>query len=239
MGGSLCLRSTSIIFGVSSIAIALWGCGGKAIGNAHAADASPADMLGDSSISAGGSSGSGSGGSSSGSSDDASSSGSSGVSDAMSGTCGTTGNACCPGEQCENTGLSCVGGVCSACGTAGEPCCGTSCNAGASCIAVGATSLCAACGQPGQVCCTTMPACANGDTCTVRGSLSYCINISSGTTGQPGDRCASTCVSPSNACYGPPQDGPASTCVVCGGLANPCCGTTCGTGLSCTAGTCQ
>ena len=204
-------------------------------------------------VSSGGSGSSGGGSNGDASSDDSgggslddassggSSSGGSSSGGATSGACGTTGQACCPGEQCVDTELWCVGGICAACGSTGQPCCGTACNAGISCIAVGAASECEACGQPGQPCCTTQPSCINagdGYGCwpNVWHGLDYCLNTNASTTGQPGEPCTTTCVDPTYACASA-VDSP--NCLACGGLAEPCCGTTCGAGLSCTAGTCQ
>ncbi len=124
-----------------------------------------------------------------------------------------------------------------ACGAPGQACCGTSCNAGNTCVVIAMKSQCEACGQPGEPCCTTVPACANAaDSCFFSGSLQYCMNYAPGTLGQPGDSCNTTCADPTDTCVG---NGMSSYCIACGGLGNPCCGATCGTGLSCTASACQ
>jgi hypothetical protein len=123
------------------------------------------------------------------------------------------------------------------CGVAGQACCGTSCNAGNVCVVIDRVSQCEACGEPGQPCCTTVPACAAvADGCFFSGSLQYCLNNSVGTPGQPGDRCSPTCADPTTTCV---DNGMTSYCVACGGLGNPCCGTTCAASLQCTAGACQ
>lgn len=147
--------------------------------------------------------------------------------DATSGACGTTGLACCPGNQCDATGLWCVSGRCVACGSPGAPCCGTTCNAGNICFAVGSVSQCQACGQPGQPCCTTEPACPGGNTISGRG-LCFCT----GGGGGPGGPCTSTCSDPGYTCW-------FNVCVVCGDLGEPCCGSSCSSGLSCSGGSCQ
>src|SRR5262249_29219312 len=141
--------------------------------------------------------------------------------DATSSACGTTGMPCCPGNQCDATGLWCVAGTCVACGNAGAPCCGTTCNAGNICFAIGNVSQCQACGQPGQPCCSTEPACVKGTTVSGHG-LCYCSGAS----------CTSTCSEPGHTCW-------FNTCVECGDLGEPCCGSTCSSSLSCTAGSCQ
>lgn len=158
------------------------------------------------------------------------------------GSCGTTCQPCCPGDQCQNTGLWCVARVCSPCGGVGQPCCGNTCKAGNICIAVGATATCSACGAPGEIACGTMPQCTSLDDEVIPlGPLDYCINnLSTAQTGQPGERCATSCVDAKHACYTPPSSGNGSgLCVVCGGLDNPCCGTACGGGLTCKGGLCQ
>lgn len=170
-----------------------------------------------------GSDGASSGGSGSGSSSSGSGSGSSSSGGSASGSSG--------------------GGSSGGTGATGRPCSGTSCNAGSTCVAIGGVSQCEACGQPGQPCCTTMPACADAAYgCFFSGSLQYCMNNSTGMSGRPGDGCIPSpgsslvCVDPTYTCV---DNGMTSHCIVCGGLGNPCCGTTCGTGLSCTSGTCQ
>ncbi len=150
-------------------------------------------------------------------------------SDATSTACGTTGLACCPGDQCDATGLWCVAGTCVPCGNPGAPCCGTTCNAGNICFAIGSVSQCQACGQPGQPCCATEPACeGGGDTISGHG-LCWCTG---GGAGGPGGSCTSTCSDPGYACW-------FGACVECGDLAEPCCGSTCSSGLSCSGGSCQ
>lgn len=125
----------------------------------------------------------------------------------------------------------------SGCGTPGTPCCGTSCNAGDVCVAIGGVAQCQACGEPGQPCCATMPACADtADSCFYQGSLMYCMNDSPGTLGQAGDGCTTTCADPGDTCL---SNGMSSYCIACGGLGNPCCGTSCGPSLRCMAGTCR
>jgi len=122
------------------------------------------------------------------------------------------------------------------CGSAGEGCCGTSCNAGNTCVVIDMMSACEACGQPGEPCCTTVPACASAEDGCFGGPVPYCANNGAGTLGQPGDRCTTTCADPTDTCV---DNGMTSYCLECGGLGNPCCGTTCGTGLQCAAGTCR
>jgi hypothetical protein len=92
------------------------------------------------------------------------------------------------------------------------------------------------------VCCTTVPACADAaDGCFYGGLLEYCMNNGAGTPGQPGDTCipspgsALVCADSTHACIG---NGMTSYCITCGGLGNPCCGGTCGTGVRCSGGTC-
>ena len=164
-----------------------------------------------------------------------SSSGSSGGSSSGSGSSG--------GAADSGSGSSSGSGVDSgseaeaSCGVAGQSCCGTSCNVGNTCVATAGASQCQACGQPGQLCCTTMPACAAAaDSCFFRDALQYCMSGTPGTLGQPGDGCATTCADPADTCV---SNGMSSYCIVCGGLGNPCCGTTCGTSLHCAGGTCQ
>jgi hypothetical protein len=170
-------------------------------------------------------------------------------SDAAAGACGTTGLACCPGDQCTDTELWCVGGVCSICGSSGQPCCGVDCNSGNVCIANSERSDCMACGGPGQVCCTSLPECQNeasGYGCYSWGLLENCLNvpaaISTGVTGEPGEKCSSTCSDPADTCFlsmtlmSMNTVGPDPFCVTCGNLDLPCCnGTTCEMGLSCGA----
>ncbi len=68
------------------------------------------------------------------------------------------------------------------------------------------------------------------------------MNNGMGTLGQPGDACIASpgsslvCVDSTDACL---DNGMSAYCIACGGLGNPCCGTTCATGLHCTASTCQ
>jgi hypothetical protein len=143
-------------------------------------------------------------------------------SDATSDACGTTGLACCSGNQCDATGLWCVGGRCVACGNPGTPCCGTTCNAGNVCFAVGSLSQCQACGQPGQPCCTTEPACPGGGSTVSGQGLCFCS----------GGSCTFTCSDPSHTCW-------FNVCVVCGDVGEPCCGSTCSSGLSCGGGSCR
>jgi hypothetical protein len=150
-------------------------------------------------------------------------------SDATSTACGTTGLACCPGDQCDATGLWCVAGTCVACGNPGAPCCGTTCNAGNICFAIGSVSQCQACGQPGQPCCTTEPACGATGNAISGDGLCWCTG---GGAGEPGGSCTSTCSDPGYACW-------FGACVECGDLAEPCCGSTCSSSLSCSAGSCQ
>jgi hypothetical protein len=122
------------------------------------------------------------------------------------------------------------------CGDAGQSCCGTSCNAGNTCVVIDMMSECEACGQPGQPCCTTVPACANAEDGCFGGPVPHCANNGAGTLGQPGDRCTTSCADPTDTCV---NNGMTSYCLECGGLGNPCCATTCRTGLQRAAGTCQ
>ena len=163
-------------------------------------------------------------------------------SDAASSACGTTGLPCCSGEQCVDTELWCIAGLCSACGSTGQPCCGEACNGGNSCVATAGASECVGCGQPGQVCCTSLPACADtSDGCYSIGLLEACLDLRASASGQPGEECTSTCTDSSNVCW---PGAPTSTvpfCIACGGLDLPCCGgTTCETDLSCgSSGYCE
>jgi hypothetical protein len=207
------------------LALSLAGCGGG-LSSTAATDAGFDDASGGAAIS-----GSSGGGSASGGSNGGSGSGSSGSGFGSSSSSSGGADAGSSGSSSGGTGAT------------GQPCSGASCNAGDTCVAIGGVSQCEACGQPGQPCCTTMPACANAmDSCRFSGSLQYCLNNSSGTAGQPGDGCvpspgsALVCVDSTHTCV---SNGMTSYCIVCGGLGNPCCGTTCGTGLACTAGTCQ
>jgi hypothetical protein len=240
---------------------ALSGASGSSSGDASSGDAAGSDASansGDASSADAGlssndaSSADAPSGSDSARSDDASSSGPDGGSDAMSGTCGTTGLACCPGDQCTDTELWCVAGVCSPCGSSGQPCCGVDCNSGNVCIATSERSECMACGGPGQVCCTSLPECQNeasGYGCWSWGLLENCLNvpaaISTGVTGEPGEECSSTCSDPADTCFLSMTSmnavGPDPFCVTCGNLDLPCCdGTTCETGLSCgSSGYCE
>jgi hypothetical protein len=216
------------------LAMSLSGCGGG-ISSTPALDAGS-----DGASSGGSASGNNGGGTSSGSSSSGSTSGSSsGGSSSGSSSGGGSGS----GRSGGSSSGGCVGAMCSPCGTPGQPCCGTACNAGNTCVAIGGVSDCEACGQPGQPCCTTMPACADAaDGCFFSGSLQYCLKSGPGMSGRPGDGCipspgsALVCVDSTHTCI---SNGMTSYCIACGGLGNPCCGTTCGTSLHCSAGTCQ
>jgi hypothetical protein len=226
-------RSLVSLFGLGVLLSASSACGGKTGGpaagdNGMGIDAStegggsPPGTMGSTSSSG---TGSGSGAPSGSSGGSSSSSGSSGG-EADSGSGSSSGSGVDSGSEAE-----------ASCGAAGQSCCGTSCNAGNACVAIGGASQCEACGQPGQLCCTTMPACQDAaDSCFFRDALQYCMSGSPGTLGQPGDGCTTTCADPADTCV---SNGMSSYCIVCGGLGNPCCGTTCGTSLHCAAGTCQ
>ncbi len=228
--------------GPFGLVILLCGCGGRAavdVSSDAASDrAVDGDVLSGSSSSGIGVSGSGSG---PGSDSMSAVQPSSGGPDVTPSICGASSQACCGGDQCQDTALWCITGMCLTCGSSGAPCCGTACNAGNVCVAVGSRSQCQACGQPGQPCCGTTPACVNNNIdygCAGRGELSYCALINNTGGGQPGDTCTDACSGsdPSYACV---SNGHTSLCVACGGLENPCCGTHCGVGLTCTTGFCQ
>jgi len=221
--------ATSEVLGLLFTALALRGCGGKASEVSDAAAKASTDDSTSAPTADAGSDGAGSGGSGSGSGSGAS--GSDGSSGGGSSSGSSNG-----GSASGSSGGGSSGGT----GATGEPCSGTSCSVGNTCVAIGGVSECQACGGPGQVCCTTMPTCANAaeDWCApnVWKGLGYCINNGASTTGQPGEPCATTCTAPTYACVSGVDP---AYCLTCGGLGNPCCGTTCEAGLSCTSGTCQ
>lgn len=115
----------------------------------------------------------------------------------------------CDGEQCACSAT----GACEVCGVDGAPCCDGACADGAICNPE--TNVCFTC-SAGEECAVT-DVCALGLlTC---GPPSSCLEVGR----QPRGHACGT----DRACDG------ANDCVACGALGEPCCDTTCDTGLAC------
>jgi hypothetical protein len=163
-------------------------------------------------------------------------------------SCGSSGELCCAGARCENSGC-CVyptGGGAGRCMANGEPCgdlMGGTCSNGA-CASDAGT-----CGGMGGACCsrdggTPSIFCTAGNVVCASSARSYaCVACGGfdepccgdGTTGN------NVCTAPSTGCLVNPDGGAGTHCGFCGDKVQPCCGTgppplrKCNTGLSCRA----
>jgi hypothetical protein len=163
--------------------------------------------------------------------------------DGTCGSCGGRAQPCCAtdtsstvGTSCTAPGTYCASGLCTLCGTnPGEPCCYTSGPAGTSSTISCLSSdlicsdysftpahapVCLSCGKPGTPCCAGSRceenACCYNEQCVAE--TTACAGLTPGTGGMGGTN-GGVCT--------------AGHCSGCGALGQPCCGSTCGAGLTC------